>query len=352
MKRLKIAAKTILTAILIFSFALLMACDGGQKAADGLYAASFADENGQRTDKGQDSNGLSAKEQAAEDFSGNAADNKAYPADPNDYTGLRELIKEAIDNSKAGSVEFNGVSYTITEVDGGDLSGKREALAAVDIGFGDREYWSFTNEFRQLIYVYADRIIPQDEENEPVTSDGRYYNDEAKVDGSQRKDLDEGHVIADSLGGVSNAYNISPQNSSLNRYGDQAYMEKVIRDAGGCEKFFAVITYQDTDSQIPSHYHYEYIINGDNIVEDFDNTDPDEINKSFIQEDKKGQAGKEAKKSKNQAEEHDLSAVDKNGDGRVTIAEAKAAGYRMPIYSDHWLYPYMEDRDGDGMVGE
>jgi hypothetical protein len=24
----------------------------------------------------------------------------------------------------------------------------------------------------------------------------------------------------------------------------------------------------------------------------------------------------------------------------------------MPIYSDHWLYPYMDDRDGDGMVGE
>jgi len=24
----------------------------------------------------------------------------------------------------------------------------------------------------------------------------------------------------------------------------------------------------------------------------------------------------------------------------------------MPITSDHWLYPYMDDRDGDGMVGE
>ena len=33
------------------------------------------------------------------------------------------------------------------EVDGGDLSGHREANVVVDIGFGDREYWPFTNEY-------------------------------------------------------------------------------------------------------------------------------------------------------------------------------------------------------------
>lgn len=48
----------------------------------------------------------------------------------------------------------------------------------------------------------------------------------------------------------------------------------------------------------------------------------------------------------------DVSSVDANGNGQVTIKEAKAAGFSMPIYSDHWLYPYMDDRDGDGMVGE
>lgn len=48
----------------------------------------------------------------------------------------------------------------------------------------------------------------------------------------------------------------------------------------------------------------------------------------------------------------DISWIDTNGNGTVTIAEAKAAGFAMPIYSDHWLYPYMIDRDGDGMVGE
>ena len=58
-----------------------------------------------------------------------------------------------------------------------------------------------------------------------------------KVSGVENKDLDEGHIIADSLGGVSNAYNITPQNSTLNRHADQAYMEKMIRDAGGCTDF-------------------------------------------------------------------------------------------------------------------
>lgn len=50
--------------------------------------------------------------------------------------------------------------------------------------------------------------------------------------------------------------------------------------------------------------------------------------------------------------EGDLSAVDTNGNGKVTIKEAKDVGYKMPIYKDHWLYKYMDDRDGDGMVGE
>ena len=48
----------------------------------------------------------------------------------------------------------------------------------------------------------------------------------------------------------------------------------------------------------------------------------------------------------------DISSVDTNGNGQVTIKEAKEAGFSMPITSDHWLYPYMRDNDNDGMVGE
>ncbi len=171
--------------------------------------------------------------------------------------------------------------YRLIEVYGGDLSGHREPNVVVDIGFGDREYYAFTNEYGQLVKVIAKEIILQDDSTEPVNSNGRYYSDEAKVPGVESKNLDEGHVIADSLGGVSNAYNITPQNSTLNRHGDQAYMEKVIRDAGGCTDFVAIITYPNTSTQIPSHYSYTYTINGNVIKDEFDNINPDEYNESL-----------------------------------------------------------------------
>ena len=169
---------------------------------------------------------------------------------------------------------FDG--YKLIEVDGGNLSGHREPNVVVDIGFGDREYWAFTNEYGQLVKVVAKEIVLQDDSKEPVNSKGRYYNDEAKVPGAENNDLDEGHVIADSLGGVSNAYNITPQNSMLNRYGDQAYMEKVIRDVGGCTDFVAIITYPNTTTQIPSHYSYTYTINGNVVNDEFRNINPNE----------------------------------------------------------------------------
>lgn len=174
--------------------------------------------------------------------------------------------------------------YKLIQVDGGNLSGHREPNVVVDIGYGDREYWAFTNEHGQLVKVIAKEIILQDDSKEPVNSDGRYYDDEAKVPGVESKKLDEGHIIADSLGGVSNAYNITPQDSTLNRHGDQAYMEKVIRDAGGCTDFVAIITYPNTSTQIPSHYSYTYTINGNVIKDEFDNVNPDEYNANLENE--------------------------------------------------------------------
>ncbi|WP_404456967.1 hypothetical protein LG329_19450 (plasmid) [Virgibacillus necropolis] len=236
--------------------------------------------------------------------------------------------------------------HKLIEVDGGDLSGYREPNVVVDIGYGDREYWAFTNEYGQLVRVIADEIILQDDSSEPVLSSGRYYSDEAKVPGVESDVLDEGHVIADSLGGVSNAYNITPQESTLNRHGDQAYMEDAIRSAGGATNFEAIITYPNTETQIPSSYQYTYTLMGNEIVDTFDNVNPDEVNESL------GLTDSEPSDSTNSNTNGDISSVDTNGNGQVTIKEAKAAGFSMPITSDHWLYPYMRDNDNDGMVGE
>lgn len=165
--------------------------------------------------------------------------------------------------------------YKLITIDACNLDGGRMANVVVDIGYGDREYWAFTNEYGQLVRVIADEIILQDDYNEDVNSNGRYCADEAKVPGVEVSDLDEGHIIADSLGGVSNAYNITPQNSAMNRYGDQAYMEKNIRDAGGATNFEAIITYPDHETMIPSHYKYTYTIKGNTVTDEFDNVDPE-----------------------------------------------------------------------------
>lgn len=236
--------------------------------------------------------------------------------------------------------------YELIEVDGGDLSGYREPNVAVQIGFGDREYWAFTNEYGQLVRVVADEVVLQNDSTEPVLSSGRYYSDEAKVPGVESDVLDEGHILADSLGGVSNAYNITPQESTLNRYGDQAYMEDAIRKAGGATNFEAIITYPNTETQIPSSYQYTYTLMGNEIVDTFDNVNPDEVNESL------GLTDSEPADTSSANADVDVSSVDTNGNGQVTIKEAKAAGFRMPIMSDHWLYPYMRDNDHDGMVGE
>lgn len=279
-------------------------------------------------------------------------------AQENEDNTTETVVEEAASATgiqKDGYFEYKGKAYKIITVDGGDRSGTREKNVAVDIGFGDRLYWGLTNEYGQLVYVIADKITLQDDKTEPVNAKGRYYDDEANVPGTERKDLDQGHVIADSLGGVSNAYNITPQNSTLNRHGDQAYMEKVIRQAGGCKNFVATITYPDTTTQIPSSYRYEYTVMGNKTVDEFPNANPEGTTNKEQAATSKPESDTNKPSSGDGTvfdEQAELSRIDTNGNGKVTIKEAKAAGYAMPIYSSHWLYKYMDDRDGDGMVGE
>lgn len=333
-----------------------------EKAQEQLLAQQEAEKQA-AADKEQEEARLAAEKEAEEKAKAEALAKEKEKANAEKLAKEKEAQELAAKEKAAAEAAAQQTKqlfagYEHVEVDGGDISGTRQANIVVDIGFGDREYWAFTNEHGQLVRVVAEEIIVQDDNSEPVTSNGRYYSDEAKVPGVESDILDEGHVIADSLGGVSNAYNITPQESTLNRHGDQAYMEDVIRDAGGATNFEAIITYPDTETQIPSSYQYTYTIMGNEVVDTFDNVNPDEVNASLGLTDSEPAEPSSPPAESAPAEPApantggDVSTVDTNGNGQVTIQEAKDAGFPMPIMSDHWLYPHMRDNDHDGMVGE
>ena len=69
-------------------------------------------------------------------------------AEPNKEEATAEPVSEktvetAETTTDSNSDLFSG--YKLIEVDGGDLSGYRESNVVVDIGYGKREYWAFTN---------------------------------------------------------------------------------------------------------------------------------------------------------------------------------------------------------------
>lgn len=187
--------------------------------------------------------------------------NNVVPKNDKETTTVEQSIK---DNDL-----FDG--YTYIEVDGGDLSGHREPNVVVDVGFGEREYYAFTNQYAQVDKLVAKKVILQDENTEPVNSKGRYYDQQADVPGVESATLDRGHILADSLGGEACSYNITPQDSVVNRKTDMPEIENQIREAGGCTDMLVIITYPNSETQIPSTYSYEYKIDGQTYKKVFTN---------------------------------------------------------------------------------
>lgn len=259
-------------------------------------------------------------------------------------------VKEKIDSIKNASTD-NSISsdksssnkdmfdgYQIVDVNFCSLSGNRVANAAVDIGYGDREYWAFTNEHGQLVKVVAKKIVPQNDNTEDVNSSGRYCGDEAKVAGVEASDLDEGHVIADSLGGVSNAYNITPQNSTLNRTGKQADMEESIRKAGGCTDFTAIITYPNTSTMTPSHYAYTYTLNGKVVKTEFDN----KSSKTSTKKKSSSKSSSSSKKSSNTSKSNSSSSTSKKSNSssssnKSSNSSSNSSVESTPVGGQVWL---------------
>lgn len=239
------------------------------------------------------------------------------------------------------TTDFDKSKNTIVSADSCSLSGGRVENAKVDIGYdsdyANREYWAYTNEYGQLVYVEAAEIILQNDDKE-IAGDDRYCSDEAKVPGVEESDLDEGHVIADSLGGASNAYNITPQGSQLNRHGTQADIEEDIREAGGATNFTATITYPDTDTQIPSEYTLSYTVNGQEKSQTFANEYTPDGSSSVVNENTNTDT---TEQTTNDNESND----DVYYANCTEVRDASAS----PIHKGDPGYSSNLDRDGDGV---
>lgn len=232
--------------------------------------------------------------------------------------------------------DIDHTKYTEIPAESCSISGGRVSNAKVDIGYDSnyvtRNYYGYTNQYGQLFHVDAKEIILQDDDKE-INGEDRYCNDEAKVPGTEEADLDEGHVIADSLGGTSNAYNITPQESYLNRQGTQADIEKEIRNAGGATDFIANIEYPNTQTQIPSSYTLSYTIYGQKKSHTFSN----EHSKS---------ADSVASNNDTLASTNEPTS---NSDVYYKNCNAVRDANADPIYTGDPGYDSHLDRDGDGV---
>ncbi len=168
--------------------------------------------------------------------------------------------------------------YTTKKVSTCDMATTRQANVVVDIGFdssyANRDYYAYTNKYGQLIRVDAAQIIRQNETFENVvlgsngkTSELRYCKTEAQVTDSEDSKYDRGHVLADSMGGAANAYNITPQIEEINLYGAQYLMETMFRQAfvegKTVTNFSMKISYKNSKTNIPSKYSVSFEIDGE-----------------------------------------------------------------------------------------
>lgn len=162
-------------------------------------------------------------------------------------------------------------------VDACDLSGNRRANVKVNIGNQTknikREYYAYTNKYKQVVYVEAKELILQQKSEEKHK--GRLCQDEANVKGTEDKNLDQGHIIADALGGVSNAYNITPENSYLNRKGSKYNLEQewmnALRNNQKITNVKVEIIYPNNYTQTPSKYKYSWEVDGSKRNLEIDN---------------------------------------------------------------------------------
>lgn len=163
------------------------------------------------------------------------------------------------------------MSNTEVYVDSCDTNGNRQPNAKANIGYDFRNYYGYTNEYSQLVYIQADSLTEQYKSEE--NSKNRYCDAQANVDGANGS-YNRGHGIGDALGGDSNAYNIFPQLSSVNSggYNDiEMELQNTLYNGGSVTNFELKLTYPNSSTNIPSSYTMSYNLNGEYKEHSFTN---------------------------------------------------------------------------------
>lgn len=142
----------------------------------------------------------------------------------------------------------------------------RKPNVKVNIGYGSRQYFAYTNEYGQLAYISADEIIVQDESTESVNDSGQYCDGPAQISGDSGTTAKT--VISDSLGAASNSYNVIPAG---NVYSGLESIENEILANGGATEFKAYFTYDTTDSTTPHMISISYKIGSQLVEYNFNN---------------------------------------------------------------------------------
>lgn len=147
-------------------------------------------------------------------------------------------------------------------IDPCDTNKKLSANAKVDIGYGNREYYAYTNENAQIMYITAKAIYPQNADIEAVENNGTYCADFELA--ASEGDIKQTYLINPKYGGVSNSYNLTNQASSLDEMGDlyevQRKIDYYIYHEQLIEDLEIQLIYLDTNTQVPSSYEISYSV--------------------------------------------------------------------------------------------
>lgn len=161
---------------------------------------------------------------------------------------------------------------SVISVDSCDTTGSRQPNVKVEVGYGSRDYYGYTNEYSQLVFVQADSLQLQNSKTEPLI-DGRYCEAQASVEGASNP-YNRGHAIGDALGGDSNAYNIFPQLTSTNsgEYNSiEIELQETLYKGGTVTDFEVLLTYPNSSTNTPSSYTMSYYLNGEYQEHTFSN---------------------------------------------------------------------------------